>query len=320
MPGLGFRPLGYDIGGDVDKYKQVWLDFEDFRRNVGDDVAAMNDYLYRHKTELEMMAAENDSRADVLEGVKEWSKFNAFMKGIMPPESPPAFEAERKTRIEEGASIPLGIWSQDEPWRLPDRDMFQKPFGEARLSDQDIRRYGRLTDPIARNELIPAPTAKRALRRTDARLTDQDIRRQWRLADQAAWGADAGLGFGADVTPIEEMVTPEPSLQNLQAGGYVDRGTMAGELGRRGDLSVRQAGETMFERMKRMRGYAHGGYADGYSAPRGTVAGELPRYGDMSVREEGESMGELAKRHQDQDWYNHMGGGLGSLGRRRGIV
>jgi len=121
-----------------------------------------------------------------------------------------------------------------------------------------------------------------------------------------------GLGFGPDV---EETVTPY-----MQAGGYVDRGTMAGELGRRGDLSVRQAGETMFERMKRMRGYAHGGYADGYSAPRGTVAGELPRYGDMSVREEGESMGELAKRHQDQDWYNRMGGGLGSLGRRRGIV
>ena len=61
----------------------------------------------------------------------------------------------------------------------------------------------------------------------------------------------------------------------------------------------------------RLRGYAHGGYAS-----RGTVAGELPRYGDMSVREEGETMRELSKRHRDQDWYNRMGGGLGSLRRR----
>ena len=97
----------------------------------------------------------------------------------------------------------------------------------------------------------------------------------------------------------------------MQAGGHVGRGTMAGELGRRGDLSVRQAGETMQERWKRMHGYAGGGYAS-----RGTVAGELPRYGNMSVREEGESMGELAKRHRDQDWYNRMGRGLGSLRRR----
>jgi len=54
-------------------------------------------------------------------------------------------------------------------------------------------------------------------------------------------------------------------------------------------------------------GMAHGG------VPRGTVAGELPRYGGRSVREEGETMAELSKRHRDQDWYNRMGGGLGSL-------
>ena len=102
-----------------------------------------------------------------------------------------------------------------------------------------------------------------------------------------------------------------PFGAQYQAGGYVGRGTMAGELGHRGDLSVRQAGETMFERMKRLRGYAGGGYAS-----RGTVAGELPRYGNMSVREEGETMRELSKRHRDQDWYNHMSGGLGSLRRR----
>ena len=46
----------------------------------------------------------------------------------------------------------------------------------------------------------------------------------------------------------------------MQAGGYLGgltetgRGTMAGELGRRGDMSVREAGETMHELARRRRG------------------------------------------------------------------
>ena len=50
----------------------------------------------------------------------------------------------------------------------------------------------------------------------------------------------------------------------MQAGGYLGgltetgRGTMAGELGRRGDMSVREAGETMHE-LARRRGYDEGG-------------------------------------------------------------
>jgi hypothetical protein len=42
-------------------------------------------------------------------------------------------------------------------------------------------------------------------------------------------------------------------------GGYVGRGTSAGELGRRGDMSVREEGETMYERFKRRRGMRGGG-------------------------------------------------------------
>ena len=125
-------------------------------------------------------------------------------------------------------------------------------------------------------------------------------------ADQITAETERVIAPPAPVGAGMDMPYPQ-----FQAGGHVGRGTMAGELGRRGDLSVRQAGETMQERWKRMHGYAGGGYAS-----RGTVAGELPRYGHMSVREEGESMGELAKRHRDQDWYNRMGRGLGSLRRR----
>jgi len=147
----------------------------------------------------------------------------------------------------------------------------------------DPRVAGIVQNLVAQELVNPPPTANQITTQTERVIAPP-----------------APVGAGMDM--------PYPQFQ---AGGHVGRGTMAGELGRRGDLSVRQAGETMQERWKRMHGYANGGYAS-----RGTVAGELPRYGHMSVREEGESMGELAKRHRDQDWYNRMGGGLGSFRRR----
>ena len=51
----------------------------------------------------------------------------------------------------------------------------------------------------------------------------------------------------------------------LNAGGYAGgldmtgRGTMAGELGRKGSMSVREAGEDMYELSKRRRGMQGGG-------------------------------------------------------------
>ena len=58
----------------------------------------------------------------------------------------------------------------------------------------------------------------------------------------------------------------------MQAGGYLGgltetgRGTMAGELGRRGDMSVREAGETMHE-LARRRGYEAGGGVGSAASP-----------------------------------------------------
>ena len=128
--------------------------------------------------------------------------------------------------------------------------------------------------------------------------------------------------------PTQQQVDPghweammeriKPDLRSAPADfsrAPVDVGTMmGGNLGRMTGPSVSQPSDRVLEmegNLGRLRGYAHGGYAS-----RGTVAGELPRYGDMSVREEGETMRELSKRHRDQDWYNRMGGGLGSLRRR----
>jgi len=52
---------------------------------------------------------------------------------------------------------------------------------------------------------------------------------------------------------------PLPPGMEIANGGYVGRGTSAGELGRRGDMSVREAGETMYERFKRRHGMKGGG-------------------------------------------------------------
>lgn len=57
----------------------------------------------------------------------------------------------------------------------------------------------------------------------------------------------------------------------MQAGGYwggdteTGRGTMAGELGRKGSMSVREAGEDMYELSKRRRGMQGGGAASSYN-------------------------------------------------------
>jgi hypothetical protein len=97
-----------------------------------------------------------------------------------------------------------------------------------------------------------------------------------------------------DFEALEEVRGP---MTEFAQGGYVGRGTMAGELDRRGDLSVREAGETMYERSKRLHGYDRGGYVHG----RGTMPGELRRKGSLPVRVAGESMREYREHREDED-------------------
>jgi len=299
MPGLGFRPLHYQGGsgpGGVESFTLSnpvsqgapdTLEYQ-FLREVekGPDFAIK--FARTHKNELWHMLQNN-----AFDRVQTAQIFSQMLEGNLLAGETETLEVPQAQDLES----PTGAVGMPSPWNMGFiADSTVSPGELDYVDPGPWTEVGSLMDWRGANAPFPSPPVD-AFGRP---LPDQDI----------------------TPVPTGETVTPElpAGYPGLQAGGYVGRGTMAGELGRRGDLSVRQAGETMFERMKRMRGYAHGGYADGYSAPRGTVAGELPRYGDMSVREEGESMGELAKRHQDQDWYNRMGGGLGSLGRRRGIV
>ena len=70
---------------------------------------------------------------------------------------------------------------------------------------------------------------------------------------------------------LTKVAREDDSTTLMQAGGYLGgltesgRGTMAGELAPRGSLPVREAGETMYERSKRRRGFKGGGAVSSYN-------------------------------------------------------
>lgn len=120
-------------------------------------------------------------------------------------------------------------------------NMFDIPSTRARTSgrvtDQDIRGLQGLTDPVARQGM---ETTRGLYPGGD------ETSNPWNPTTQAEQSfrenvlGDRGVLYG-DITP------------RLQGGGYVGRGTVAGKLGRRGDMSVREEGETMAELSKRHR-------------------------------------------------------------------
>ena len=69
----------------------------------------------------------------------------------------------------------------------------------------------------------------------------------------------APLGSGVTESPGFEPETGDYFPPQMARGGYVGRGTSAGELAPRGSMSVREAGETMYELSKRRRGMRGGG-------------------------------------------------------------
>jgi len=70
---------------------------------------------------------------------------------------------------------------------------------------------------------------------------------------------------------LTKVPREDDSTTLMQAGGYLGgltesgRGTMAGELAPRGSLPVREAGETMYERSRRRRGFKGGGAVSSYN-------------------------------------------------------
>ena len=121
----------------------------------------------------------------------------------------------------------------------------------------------------------------------------------------ATWldNPEDAIGYATRIQNLVEGGSSPEMLENLGVEGFVGRNYGDEQLIWRKLLDRASDRDIEIRGIPVEQKYAYGG-----SVPHGTVAGELPRYG--------ESMRELAKRHKDQDWYNRMSGGLGSLRRR----
>jgi len=183
---------------------------------------------------------------------------------------------------------------------LVDSGNLGRDYGDDRISNFDLQQLRQLgnfkesiVDPVTRG----APADLLGLDYGDNRLSNADVRS---LIDNAN---DAYSPYNLEKTLKEFGAT---------ASADASQGFLPGSGGMVKDFETTRSGPPYpYQSGGHVQRMAHGGYSS-----RGTVAGELPRYGNMSVREEGETMRELSKRHRDQDWYNHMSGGLGSLRRR----
>jgi hypothetical protein len=281
MPGLGFRPLGYADAGMVENSSMTHsqaMAYIKFIHGPGSDKLPPRERIENLKSLQNFMQAwENNPEA----AIKYATRIQNLVGSI---ESPPAFD---ESLIEEGASIPLEDWHQAREEaaggrRLTDRDMGSTAY---RSGESDLNLFNRMGD-MFQNPLTSAPTGERVFP-GPAHLIDQDLRQEYFQNELTA--APTGERVFREV---DETVTPY-----LQAGGYVDRGTVAGELGRRGRLPVREAGETMFERRKRLEGYAHGGYAENKTRSEE----------EQRLKEEQGTGTNLAERHEAPNWYELMG-------------
>jgi hypothetical protein len=301
MAGLGFRPLGYaDAGLVEDPFRETWLEFEAVLKNSNKEELA--EYIYNNKPTLDMIAEQNPARAQMYEEAKAWSEFNAFMKKIMPSDQPGQIPLGEKLgnlgRISgaptaTGAGAPNGLSdliTQAEIEYKERGGRGRQGVYEDALAANSFEEFRRMQPTIGVSE-----AGWQALRLGETLSEDtpewlgsppyQDMEttrglypggdetsNPWNPTTQAEQSfrenvlGDRGVLYG-DITP------------RLQGGGYVGRGTVAGELPDYGDMSVRVKGESMQELAKRHKE-------------------------------------RLAKRHKERDWYSKdkMGGGLGSLG------
>jgi len=259
MAGLGFRPLGYQFGGILDQ--------SDLGAVSTGDLGAIS------------TAPVSQNAPDTLE--------YQFLRAV--EEGPDIGLAFARTYRDEL----LSMIQNDEHDRAASAQIFMQMLSSGALeggpigagmdmpyADEDMSSLGRITGPMApmpadtREEIgavgMPPPWNM-------GFVADSTVSRgPLEYADPGPWYAtgrrleDVGLpGTRSAVPgrlPAEETVTETEFMTGypgLKTGGYVKQkyayggsvphGTVAGELGRRGDMSVREEGETMAELSKRHR-------------------------------------------------------------------
>ena len=159
------------------------------------------------------------------------------------------------------------------------RDRYSKRVNKARKKFEDRGLTGMAMLDAAKEKAVD-----QAIKETEK--IDSDFFRDMNLIDEHGKDAPKSRGFNTrrqaggmarDMRDGMAMVgrTRVPRVDDskvlMEAGGYsgglaeTGRGTMAGEMGRKGSMSVREAGEDMFELSKRKRGMQGGGPASSYN-------------------------------------------------------
>ena len=237
MPGLGFRPLGYASGAGPEGVTAPLSGSGSGKRLAGELTAAF-DALYSQQAwdELSELVRTNEdifftrgAPSSFLGSRIAEMLLNLVDQNIV--SLPPTAE-----EISMGAATGLGHIGAITGGDLGDittSDMLQLPLGGYEL-----------TGPT--DEVFPS-----------SYLNPQSLGEQ-RFRENVGGSIYGGENTPVDMTKTwEQLYSPQGGslIPQFQTGGYADnsRGTVAGELGRRGDMSVREEGETMAELSKRHR-------------------------------------------------------------------
>jgi len=215
MPGLGFRPLGYELGGTVQSVEHAERIIQQLGRSVGWGEKEVQYMMLQGSPEDKIAAAESILRATPLSGLQEAGPYTTPQRDTF------------------GASTDLGAITGGGLGGVTTSDMLQLPLGGYEL-----------TGPT--DEVFPS-----------SYLNPQSLGEQ-RFRENVGGSIYGGENTPVDMTKTwEQLYSPQGGslIPQFQTGGYADnsRGTVAGELGRRGDMSVREEGETMAELSKRHR-------------------------------------------------------------------
>ena len=281
MPGLGFRPLGYASGAGP-RGVTAPLSGSGSGKRLAGELTAVFDALYSQQ---------------------DWDQLSEFVRTnediFFTRGAPSSFLGSRIAQMLQN---------------LVDQNIVSLPPTAEEISigtATGLGHTGAITGgdlgDITTSDMIQLPLGGHELTGPTDEVVPSSYLNPQSLGEQSFRQNGGGGIYGGENTPVdmtktwEQLYSPQGGslIPQFQTGGYADnsRGTVAGELGRRGRLPVREAGETMFERRKRLEGYAHGGYAENKTRSEE----------EQRLKEEQGTGTNLAERHEAPNWYELMG-------------
>ena len=259
MPGLGFRPLGYSSGGILDQSNLGAVSTGDlgavstapvsqnapdtleyqFLRAVeeGPDIALA--FARTYKDELSSMVQNNAfDRAASAQIFMQMLSSGALEGG------PIGAGMDMPYALPKSESIPPA--EQDlPPYLNPSNEDLRSSPGDYEYVNERMEPVGTLIDWRGHGAPWPTPDWKMAPTTTEKVVESVlDTIPLEEMGDLYRTVARSGV-------PVDRT-EPAAGYPGLQAGGYVDHGTVAGKLGRRGRLPVQKAGENLYERRKQL--------------------------------------------------------------------